>query len=291
MKYVQLEDIVLHLFGLINKYELRARLGPDHKAIWELVASDGYLLKNCKLYLWSYHVNKLAGVQTSPAAYGVGRADAARLRKVDLSGLPLFRAYTLQEFDMLERTLLVSKHLEVHIQKFVNKKLRFLVSYGTYTKDCIHSHLLAAAIMALRKQYPRFESELHAFNACKTAIHNSGMGLIEYSVRGKRNVLQMNGDKTFSSINSSISGMEATLEATDTREHEDLRLSLNQVAQKMKPRARAFFDALRGQPNADFVAYGGDDDDIEVVRKKARKFYNVSEAQEEYLFKQVRELL
>lgn len=292
MNHEGLEDIMLHLFGVINKYELRARLGENHKAIWEGVISDGYLLKNCKLYLWAYTMNKMAGLPTSPASFGVSRQDAAKLRKIDLSSLGTFKAYSIQEFDRLEIAIFVSSSLELYIKKFAIKKLRFLVSNGTYSLDCIRSNLMAHAILALRKQYPRFESELHALNACKTAIHNAGMGMIEYGTRGKRSVLIRNADSTFSNINSSLTVMEPTVRGVDLSEERDLKISLNQLAERMKPRARSFFNALRGCPDADFAEFAKTEtENLDLLRKKARRFYGVTEEQEKHLFNQIKEHL
>lgn len=285
-------DVMLHLFGVINKYELRKRLGPSHKAIWEEVISNGYLLKNCKLYLWAYTQSKKRGLTVSPLAYGVSKEDAAQLRKIDLSSVPDFKAYRLESYNALELSLFGASNLDIYIRKFVIRKLRFLVSYGVYTVDCMCSQLMAAALLAFRKQFPRFDSELHALNACKQAIHNAGMGLIEHHTRDKRNVLKRNADNTFTSSISSMDAVGDTL-SVDERDAHYARISVEQLAKRMKPKARVYFNALRGIYEPAFSEFLGDKEPttLDGMRKKARQFYGVTPAQEQRLFDKLKECL
>jgi hypothetical protein len=181
-----------YLFDRIGKYEYRTQIGDKNtaKSVWKTASEHWYVLRNCKLYAHAYHYNGKKGLPTSPAKYEISQQDVAILRGLDLSHLKAkYKPYSVFDYDNLEGSILTSSHLKAHIGKFVSRKLIFLTrSYGL-SRDEIHAHLLHAALFALRKQYPRYESELHAMNICKTAIHNSGMGLIEFWTRGKRNAL------------------------------------------------------------------------------------------------------
>jgi hypothetical protein len=186
------EPLFQYLFRIINKYEFRKILGKDKaKEVWSLASSDGYLLKHCKLYMYQYHVEGKA----SPKAFAIDLTDVRVLKSVSLDAMEKGRSpMSLSEYDELETRILTDPALSVHIGKFTSKKLRFLTkSYGV-TRSEIHSQLLYAAILALRKSYPFHHSELHAVNTCKSAIHNAGIGLIEYWTRDKRQALLRDGE-------------------------------------------------------------------------------------------------
>jgi hypothetical protein len=184
------ETIFQYLFGVITKYRYREIIGDKElaKALWKKVECNGYILRNCKLYLYASLKNKAAGLPTSPARFEIEAADVKLLRSVHLPISLRHKAYSLFDFDNLEGALLGAAHLDAHMGKFINRKLRFLASYGVTTSE-IRSTLVHAAIYTLRKQYPFYESELHALNTCKTAIHNAGMLLIQYWTRDKRQAL------------------------------------------------------------------------------------------------------
>lgn len=180
-----------YLFDRIGKYEYRKQIGDKAraKALWSVAEDSGYVLKNCKLFIWAHQHGERTGIAVSPAKFGIDRADVSLLRSIVLPKMKFkYKPYSLFDFDNLEAALLTSSVMKTYIGKFTSKKLIFLQSYGQ-TRESIGSTLLCAALFALRKQYPFYESELHALNICKTAIHNSGMGLIEYWTRAKRNAL------------------------------------------------------------------------------------------------------
>ena len=181
-----------YLFDQIGKYEYRKQVGDKDiaKKVWKIASEHWYVLKNCKLYAYAVHQNRKSGIATSPAKFSIHSTDVGFLRGLDLSRIKSkFKSYSVFDYDNLEGSILTSSHLKAHIGKFISKKLIFLTrSYGL-SRDEIHMHLLHSALFALRKQYPVYESELHALNICKTAIHNSGMGLIEFWTRDKRNAL------------------------------------------------------------------------------------------------------
>ena len=180
-----------YLFDKIGKYEYRILVGNKDiaKKVWSAASDSGYVLKNCKLYLWSRDHAKKSGLAVSPAKFEIYKEDLPVLRKISTPCINVkYKPYSLFDFSNMEASILTSSSMKTYIGKFTSKKLIFLLSYGQ-TRESISSTLLCAALFALRKHYPFYESELHALNICKTAIHNAGMGLIEYWTRGKRNAL------------------------------------------------------------------------------------------------------
>lgn len=243
-----LEVLFAYLFDKIGKYQYRDQIGDKAraKAMWAIAENSGYLLKNCKLFIWANCRAKRTGVAVSPAKFGVLKADVAFLRSIDLPKVKSkYRAYSVAEFDALEGAVLTSSAMKTYIGKFISKKLIFLRSYGQ-TPDSLSSQLVCAALYALRKHYPSYESELHALNICKTAIHNHGIGLIEYWTRGKRNAL-LNENGAFQAVHVQY---ETLGDVSVQPEHEaELRVNLGSlvnIAEGLPDKQQRFLSAAAG---------------------------------------------
>lgn len=264
-----INTVFSYLFGSIGKYEFRARIGDKAKAksVWSLVADNGYVLKNCKLYAYAVYRNRTLGIPTSPAKYGIHDADVKILRKLDLSHIKKpFKAYSVFDFDNLEGSIISSKEMKAYIGKFISRKLIFIVrSYGVSRED-IEGQLICAAMFAVRKNYPFYETDLHALNTGKTAIHNCGMGIIEFWTRTKRNaLLKENGG--FQAVHVSY---DVLSNVGVMPEHDDeLRLnmkSIQSLAGSMSKVEQAFLRAASGAYDAGFSMFLGKDN-RDVVEK------------------------
>lgn len=294
--------IFAYLFNAIGKYKYRELIGDKDlaKETWTTVESNGYILKNCKLFVYASWVNKKNGLPTSPAKFGIHQEDVKLLRSLDLSHLKLKKLklpMSIFDYDNLEGSILTSSELKNYIGKFISKKLIFLRSYGL-SREEIHSHLLFASIFALRKHYPDFQSELHALNICKTSIHNSGMCLIEYWTRGKRQALLKEND-TFQSVHVPL---ESVHDVGVAPEHEDdFRLNLQSLVAlvpKMKPRQQTFVSVAAGIYDPGFSMFIGSDNS-EVVDVwsydrylgQLRQYFNVTEQQVSALLSNLRRQL
>jgi len=254
-----------YLFGRIGKYEFRSLIGDKAiaKAVWSKAESSGYVLKNCKLFVYAYHYNKSKGMPTSPAKFGIHQSDVALLKKINLNHINLkkFKPYSLFDFNNLEGALLTSPEMDTHIGKFISRKLIFLTrSYGV-SREELESQLQQRALYALRKQFPCYDSDLHALNICKTAIHNEGMGIIEYWTREKRNALtKENG--VFQAVNVPYTSL--TKVGVRPQHEDELRINLKclvAIAPKLSPKARKFLEAAAGLHDPGFSLFLGIDND------------------------------
>jgi hypothetical protein len=254
--------VFAYLFGVIDKYAYRRAIGNKDvaKQVWASVSSNGYILRNCKLFAYAYHVNRDAGIPVSPARFAVEKEDVNLLRKLDLSSVSKeFKAYTLFDYTNLETAIITSTELNTYIGKFISRKLIFLCrSYGL-SRDEIHGDLRCAAIYALRKQYPFYQSELHAKNICKTAIKNAGQGLIEFWTRGKRNALMKeNGD--FQAVHVSYDVLSDV--GVEPEHDNELRINLQclaSVAAKLPPQQQGWVAAAAGGYDIGFSFFLGKD--------------------------------
>lgn len=293
-------SLFAYLFGRINKSEYKEAIGDKEEArrIWRLAKDNGYILKNCKLFAYSVHVNRKAGLSTSPAKFGIYNEDVSILRKLNLNHLADFKSYSLFDFDNLEGAILKSEDLQTFTGKFVSKKMMFLIrSYGL-TREDIYSDMQNAALYAIRKQYPDFKSELHVLNICKRTIHNAGIGLIEFWTRDKRQALILD-QGVHQAVNVPLSAIP---DVAVSPEHEnELRLniqSLVALAPEMKPRAREFVQAAAGLYDPGFTLYIGVDNREAVEHweysrylASLREYLKVNEEQTKKLFSNLKRRL
>jgi len=251
-----------YLFKKINKYEYRSQIGDraKAKALWSKVEDNGYILKNCKLFAYAVHVNRSLGFATSPAKFGIHKADVALLRSLDLTHLAKgYKSYSVFDFDNLESSIVLSPHLKAHIGKFISKKMTFLIrSYGV-SRTNIEIQLVCAAMFALRKAYPVFENDLHALNICKTAIHNCGIGIIQFWTREKRNaLLNENNEYQAVHVNYDVLRNVGVGPVHDNEHHVNMR-SLESLSKGLSVGEQAYIKAASGDYDAGFSLFAGKD--------------------------------
>lgn len=253
-----------YLFGEITKYEYRRLLGDRElaKEIWSLVVDNGYVLCNCKLYLYALRHAEYSGQSVKPSKYEIAQPDVRVLKSIQLGVTRRYKVYSLEEFRSMETAFIVSRNMDAYIGKFINKKLRFLCnSYGLKHNE-IQGDLQCKALYALRKQYPAYKSELHALNICKTAIQNAGQGLIEYWTREKRNALRSDG-QGFQSVHVQLEHVNSSV----TPEHDDeLRVNLQSliaVASRLTEAQQMWIKAATGLHDTGFSFFiGRDNSDV-----------------------------
>lgn len=287
-----------YLFNRIGKYEYRRQIADKDlaKKVWSTASQSWYVLKNCKLYAHAHYLNRRNGLATSPAKFGIFSEDVGILKNLDLSGIkPKYKSYSVFDFDNLEGAILTSSELKTHIGKFISKKLIFLArSYGL-SREEIHGHLLHSALFALRKQYPIYESDLHALNICKTAIHNSGMGLIEYWTRNKRNaLLKENGNFQAVHVQYDILS-DVGVEPEHANEFRQNLQSLVALSSTLKPKAAGFLGAAAGLYDPGVSMFIGTDNseaaehwNYDRYLTGLRAYYGVTEAQQASLMAHLR---
>jgi hypothetical protein len=244
VKYLQ--PIFAYLFNNIGKYQYREAFEDKalQKEVWARVANSGYILKNCKLFLYAAHINRLQGQSTSPARFGIEQEDVRLLNKLDLKYSNKFKAYSLFDFDNLEGAMLWSDQMRTYMGKFINKKLRFLASYGLSNSE-IEAQLVEYALWVLRWKYPRYETELHTLNICKNAIHSKGMLLIQHWTRDKRQTLVREHDGTFQHKFVQLE-FASEVQVRPEHEHYELEWDLQSVTKSLDGKQARIFEALSG---------------------------------------------
>ncbi len=287
-----------YLFKQIDKYEYRKAMPSREiaKEVWERVRDNGYVMRDCKLYAYAFHKNSKAGIPTSPAMYGVARADVACLRKLNLSHVPAsYPALTLEQFSAIEGDFLTSTQTDEYIGKFISKVLRFLIkSYGVKRED-LKNEMQINAMYAMRKQYPYFKSELHMRNTAKTSIHNTGVAACEYWTRAKRNaLLKENGG--FQAVHVQLDHVEdvGTVSTHDDERFQNMQ-ALVDAARKLGPRAKSFVHAAAGLYDEGFTLFLGIDNsdaandwDYQRYMGKVRDYHRVTDTQEQRLMQHLR---
>ena len=200
------------MFGHLSSSDLTHRLralNPDFnvKSLRLSVMKSGYIMGNTKLYAYASGVKR----DVKGAHYSIVAEDSKLIRYLiksnpDLQSMMLklykrgsgFKPATVAEMSSL--MTFVHSEVDEYTSKFVYRKLRFISESNGIEEDDIKNELLYASTYALYKQYPRFQSRLHAVNIAKQSIHNRGINMIHEATSESRRRLISSKDGTFSSL-------------------------------------------------------------------------------------------
>lgn len=268
------DKVVAALFAyLFNKIDLRYFIDyvvdnnhvPNRKEavrIKDAARTNGYVLKNCKLYAWACHTARRDGhKRPSPEAFEVAHEDALLLRRLNLKHLDAhvkdpFPAYSVRSFDRMVQSLIAGPELRNYIGRFVTKKMSFLMnSYGE-TRHDIETMLQEMAIVALYKQYPRFSSVIHMVNVAKAQIHNKGHSFITSSTSKSRQKLRRNDDGSFEAVHVDIANLnDVEAPAAHGQELRERLLSLTKIEHRIPPRTKEFLLCAAGVHHEGFSEF------------------------------------
>ncbi len=299
-----LAALFAYYFGRINQRQFIEYVGDqaEGRRIKDLARCNGYILVNCKLYAYAVHCARVRGEAIpSAASYKVEAADGLILRKLNLSHLDVdkYKMFTLKEYMATVAHMLESPEIKNNIGKFVSKKMSFLLkSFGENRQD-IYAYLQEQAMLGVYIQYPRYESYLHFVNIAKATIHNKGQSFISACTSKSRQRLMRNDDGSFETTHIAIDTMAhkdtlALVEAPPNygAELKERLQALATLEHKLPEKTKAFLLAAAGQHNDGFSAYLkvasnydlAESMDYEKYMAKLRAYFNVSEANMEKLF-------
>lgn len=292
--------VFAYLFHRIDQKALVAFINDPEKAerVLHCIRTDGYVLKNCKLYAWAYYKSRHGFKKPQAKAFGIERQDLSILSRLNLSHLKLkYEAIELGQFDSLVEGVLHNSTMSTYIGKFISKKMTFLIkSYGELREDIEHD-LESAGLKAIYMHYPRFESMLHYRTVAMAAIKNTGQTKITYHVSPCRQRLRKNADGYDEAVHTNIedlANVEAPKQALSFIK--DSLESLVRLAEKgMRPDVQRFLMCCAGQYDEQFSSYLGMNNDVAVEGmsyskyvKKATRHFGFTESQVQKLFGKLR---
>lgn len=295
-------QLLRYLFSQFSQADFIRHVGTDavsRKEARRLIVAaqeSGYILKNCKLYAFYYHVHQSG----RPEDFGVERQDVSVLRRLDLTFKHAVRPMTLDRFDEIASRLLSCTELKNYMGKFITKKMSFLIKSFGWTASDLKAELQGAALYALMRQYPVFQSPLHFKNVAKTAIHNHGQTLISAQTRGKRQNLQRESDGSFSSVLVPIEPIADYVPdhvSHRTQVHEDLQ-AIVKMSTHFSLKVKDFLTCMAGEHHAGFSEYLNRDNSeavdsmrYDLYRGRLEKYLNVSRDQTDALLSHIKENL
>ena len=258
----------------------------DVNGVRQSLLKNGYILKNCKLFLYDAFSNGRGNYKK----YAIQPQDVGILRKVSKSLDAEFLVYykkrypswELDQYDKYVSSVLYSDHMKTHIGKFITKKKTFLINHYGVARDSIESDLTMAAVYALYRAYPRYMSPLHFQNIAKTAIHNTGINLIMFHTRESRQRL-MRDSKGFFQLK--VLPLEFVKDMGVSDPDRDTIKSLDQIMARAPMRAREFLSIMRGSHHPEFSVHLGipnehaiEEMDYEDYKSKCCEFMRVQPA-------------
>lgn len=265
---------------------------------------NGYIMKNCKLYAWAcWTARRNEATLPSAKSFGVHPKDAVVLRRLNLAHLDKARGklapyecWSLDTFNANTERMLESPELTNYIGKFVSKKMSFLIkSYGE-TRHDLETQLSETALLAWYKQYPRFDSELHAINVAKAAIHNDGHTMITSLSSKSRQRLTRNSDGSFEALMVDINVLaDVAAPPQYGALLQDHLQALEAVQHRLSDRAQSFLLCASGQYNEELSVFLKCDN-TEAAEKwpyprymaQLQKFFDVTPDKVDRLFKAIR---
>lgn len=287
-----------YAFRSCTKLELNAKLSKKEQLVANSLLASGQFIKNCKLYFYKCLFDGKANYKN----FEISLDDAKILRscvkllkgKIDAS----WPAKSLEEFNQY-LSYISSKELDQYMGRFISKKLYFLVSsYGLSYHD-IKTDMISQALSALYKVYPKIESEAHAKNLVKHAIHNAGIGIILYHTKQCRNQLYIDSEGLFQHKVRDISSLTNIPYEDCNKDRNDAIKIVNEITSKMVNKNSKLFMALAtGKYHLGFSTYIGMDNRDYLDRfkytsyiKKVREYLGIDKKRVEMFFNKLRQAM
>ena len=169
---------------------------------------NGYVLKNCKFYIYKLVVD--ATYKKKYAEFGVSEEDSKFiLKNLNKFGivdhlLTLYNeGYKPLGLAFFEQTVLEeiqSEKMMSYMNKYLYKKLRFLMSSQKLTAEDIRQDFLVQCDIRAFRVYPRIQNRVHLRNILRQVIHSTGGSLRDDYTKVQRNTLTRDSTGSFLSI-------------------------------------------------------------------------------------------
>ncbi len=285
-----------YLFGIISKSEAKkilTNLGLDKDKL--SIVNNGYVLKNCKYYVYA----KVKNEKTNPRSFKIEDSDVIILDRIaaclDIRGC---KPWSLKRLEANE-SVLTNSVFKSYMGRFISKKMQFLISgsYGISRHD-IETELIEAALFALSKKYPYYESELHYVNTMKAAIAHKGIDVINHYTRKKNQRLRANSDGMFEAVNVDCEVLK-NLEAPQdfSLRYKEEKETLRSLQNQMNDKGALFISLARGDFSSDFSDYLGMNNvdyaerNYNLYLRKIHKYLSIDECQSNKFLAKIRKQL
>lgn len=274
---ILVDATIRYAFRTINAkdYEATFRAVTEHKIrLIELrrsLLSDGYVMKNLKMYLYYAHTNRRTDLKDVEKAFRVKLRDRhlyktllpETRRQLDEFKRKGFKAMTLYGFD--ESCVLALKKVKNFTRKFVNRKMKFIMTSDSQETHDIAAHLEMNGLQALMLYYPAFETMEHLINIMKRTIHNTGINYIEKHTSAKRGRLSRDAAGVFTAkvvplhsvaVEKELSTIENGTLIDGSREDTfSLRMTVEKLLAKFSDKRQQFLQLMMGHYSEEFSRY------------------------------------
>lgn len=294
--------IMLYLFRGTDQQKMRKYIADkqipfDLKKWAQFLPSNGVLLKSCKLYLYATINGKNKTAAAVPLTeddrlacdIAAQHPDVQRLLR-KLKNEDKLPVISYANFDRVIAAAITASDLKSYLNHFYWTKLRFLqTSYGLSESD-LKNELIAAALLALYKAYPRYGTIGTMLAIAKTAIKNRGINIIQEQTSQSRNRLQgtrNNMEQIMFSIdvaaeegqsldmlskdNESLVTPDTNFSCTTEWEESKSVVALR-CSRELTKREQDFCLVIVGVPNEKFSAFLGEDNEEASSRMDPRRY-------------------
>lgn len=287
--------LFLYLFGVITNAEYKNKVRNGYRLKQEVIDTSGYILRNCKLYLYAYNKAKQEGTKLPKRVhYKIGRLDAKLLKGLTLEGLNTsYKAFSLPQYTTIITHFITSPEFELYLDKLISKKLIFLIrSYGDSRED-LKGFFKEIAIYHLYRTYPRYDNYAHFTNIGKGIISKRSGDLIKTRTAAKNQKLTRLSDGGFEAVHIPIDSIHTDEISTASKG----RPTVPSVSElPVKGRAKKFLALLSGEYDEGFSKYLGQDNTeaaqllrFNSYKSRLQKYMKVTPSQVTRLFERIKE--
>lgn len=293
----EINSLFLYLFSVIASAEYKAQVRDGYRLKQEVIDKSGYILRNCKLYVYAYKKAKAEGTKLPRRlSYKISKEDAKLLRSLPLEGLDTsYRAFSLTQYETIISHFITSPELDLFLDKLISKKLIFLIrSYGD-SRDDLKGFFKELAIYHLYRTYPRYYSYKHFTNIGKGMIARGSVDLIKSRTAAKNQKLIRLSDGGFEAVHIPIDSIHTDAISTASKG----RPTVPDVSElPVKGRAKKFLALLSGEYDEGFSEYLGQDNTeaaqllrFNSYKAKLQKYMGVTPSQVNRLFERIKEAI
>lgn len=222
-------------------------------------SSTGYFLKNLKLWLYYWYINKPN--YSEAKKFGLLGTDRLVVKRLNEKTLKMFegfkkkklKAKTIEQFERAIVFVVESEKCKSFISKMVYRKMRFIYEPHGMEADDICKELLYGGIEAAMFTYPNITSGEHLTNIITRTAHNDGMNFINRYTTQRRGRIRQNSDgKRDSRIVVPIDSPEAhdylnaEHNASDENEKLTTQITVSNLLKKYNGKQRYFLNLVGG---------------------------------------------
>lgn len=252
------------------------------KELRSWVIHDGYHIKTVKYSIYKFIKDQSPWSAKTSDKFYLKLLNEKSQKSINRT-IKKFPLMTPVELDKL--VVWVTLQNKTFTQKFVNRKMRFIMNSDVLKADDLIQELTWKGVHEVYRQYPAFPNSEYVINLYKCAVHDYGINLIQKLANPKHSrILKVNGQsqgKVYSMNTTEAQLKELGLQDyNEDYESIDLKVVFDNLSKTVRGRYKLFLELVMGHPNKEFDTYlieqGHKRDSETIFNKNPTKLVNLA---------------